>query len=76
MRARALQVQIEALFGEPVRRATVKAALAGNLKGPAPRFVRVSRGRYEVSAALCPRPTSSHPVLEADRMMEAAEHLV
>jgi hypothetical protein len=76
MRARDLRVQIEALFGEPVRRATVKAALAGNLKGPAPRFVRVSRGRYEVSAALCPRPTSSHPVLEADRMMEAAEHLV
>jgi len=63
MRARDVHAQIEVLLGEPVRLATVKATLAGNLEGPAPRFVRVSRGRYEVSPAPCPRPTPSHAVL-------------
>jgi hypothetical protein len=31
-----------------VRWTSVKATLAGNLDGPAPRFVRVAHGRYTV----------------------------
>ena len=37
---------VEALLGEPVRWASVKAALAANVSGASPRFVRVARGRY------------------------------
>ncbi len=48
MRARDVHAQVEKLLGEPVRWSSVKATLAGNLKGPAPRFVRVARGRYGV----------------------------
>ena len=40
---------IEALLGERVRRASVKATLAGNVHGPSPRFVRVARGRYRLA---------------------------
>jgi len=52
MRVGDVHAQVERLLGEPVRRATVKATLAGNLDGPAPRFVRVARGRY----GALPRP--------------------
>jgi hypothetical protein len=52
MRARDVHAHVETLLGEQVRWATVKATLAGNLKGPTPRFVRVARGRYGV----CPPP--------------------
>ena len=50
MQARDVHTRVEALLGEPVRWASVKATLAGNLTGPAPRFVRVARGRYGVSS--------------------------
>lgn len=46
LQARTVHAQVEDLLGEPVRWATVKASLAGNLNGSTPRFVRVARGRY------------------------------
>lgn len=49
MQARDVHARVEALLGEPVRWSSVKATLAGNLTGPAPRFVRVARGRYSAS---------------------------
>ncbi len=54
MRARDVHARVETLLDEPVRWASVKATLAGNLNGPAPRFVRIARGRYGV-------PRSAHP---------------
>jgi hypothetical protein len=48
MQARDVHAHVETLLGEPVRWASVKATLAGNLKGPTARFVRVARGRYGV----------------------------
>ena len=50
MHARAVHARVEALLGESVRWASVKATLAGNLAGPQPRFVRVARGRYRVAS--------------------------
>ena len=55
MQARDVHAHVEMLLDEPVRWASVKATLAGNLKGPAPRFVRVARGRYGV-----PPPPNPH----------------
>ena len=49
--ARDVHARVEALLGEQVRWASVKATLAGNLKGPSPRFIRVARGRYSVPSA-------------------------
>ena len=46
MQARDVQARVETLMGEPVRWSSVKATRADNLKGPAPRFIRVARGRY------------------------------
>jgi hypothetical protein len=46
MQARDVHTRVEALLGEPVRSSSIKATLAGHLKGPAPRFVRVARGFY------------------------------
>jgi hypothetical protein len=54
MQALEVHAEVEALLGEPVRWASVKALLASNIHGPAPRFARVARGRYR---ALSP---SSH----------------
>jgi HB1, ASXL, restriction endonuclease HTH domain len=54
MQAREVHVGVEALLGKPVRWASVKATLAGNIHGPAPRFVRVARGRYSILSP--PRP--------------------
>ncbi len=48
MQARDVHAAVQTLLGEPVRWASVKATLAGNLEGPAPRFVRVARGRYGI----------------------------
>jgi len=48
---------VEALLGEPVRWASIKATLAGNLDGPAPRFVKIARGRYGI-------PLPSEPALD------------
>jgi hypothetical protein len=49
MQPRDVHARVETLLGEPVRRSSVKATLAGNLTGPAPRFVRVTRGLYGVA---------------------------
>lgn len=49
IQARDVHARVKALLGEPVRWASIKATLAGNLTGPAPRFIRVARGRYSVS---------------------------
>jgi hypothetical protein len=54
MQARDVHARVETLLGEPVRWASVKATLAGNLKGPPPRFVRVARGRYGIPDASSP----------------------
>jgi hypothetical protein len=48
MRAEEVHAAVEALLGERVRRTSVKATLAGNLDGPAPRFARVARGLYRI----------------------------
>jgi len=60
MQARDVHTRVEAWLGEPVRWSSIKATLAGHLKGPAPRFVRVARGRYGVPSAA--QPTVSRPV--------------
>lgn len=46
MRAKEIHAAVEALIGEPVGWGSVKQALASNVSGPSPRFVRVARGRY------------------------------
>jgi HB1/ASXL restriction endonuclease-like protein with HTH domain len=46
MQAKAIHAAVETLLGESVRWASVKAALAANVAGPSPRFVRVARGCY------------------------------
>lgn len=46
MQAHDVHAAVEALLGESVRWASVKATLAGNIHPPAARFVRVARGRY------------------------------
>ena len=46
--AREVHARVEMLLGEPVRWASVKATLAGNVQGPAARFVRVARGQYRL----------------------------
>ena len=51
MQARDVHAHVETLLGEPVRWASVKATLAGNLEGAAPRFVRVARGRYSAPSS-------------------------
>ncbi len=56
LQAREVHVRVEALLDEPVRWASVKATLAGNVGGAAPRFQRVARGRYTIAPVL---PTSS-----------------
>jgi hypothetical protein len=66
MQARDVHAQVETLLGEPVRWASVKATLAGNLKGPAPRFVRVARGRYGIPSPPSRAPTRSTGADNAD----------
>ncbi|HME04318.1 MAG TPA: hypothetical protein VKG38_14950 [Solirubrobacteraceae bacterium] len=51
MRARDVHGAAEALLGEPVRWGSVKKCVSSNVTGDSPRFVRVARGRYAVSAA-------------------------
>lgn len=46
MQAKEVHAAVESLLGESVRWASVKAALAANVAGSSPRFVRVARGRY------------------------------
>ncbi|HMD56557.1 MAG TPA: hypothetical protein VKG82_03690 [Solirubrobacteraceae bacterium] len=49
MHARDVHRAVEALMGRPVRWTSVKACLASNVAGAAPRFVRVSRGQYRLA---------------------------
>jgi hypothetical protein len=49
MQAKSIHTAVKALLGEPVSWSSVKNALAGNVAGPAPRFVRVARGRYKLA---------------------------
>jgi hypothetical protein len=46
MRAREVHTAVEAMLGEAVAWSSVKGALASNVSGSSPRFVRVARGRY------------------------------
>lgn len=48
LQAREIHARVETLLREPVRWDSVKATLAGNIQGTAPRFVRVARGRYTI----------------------------
>jgi hypothetical protein len=48
MQAKEVHAAVEALLGEPVRWSSVKAALAANVAGSSPRFVRVAKGRYRL----------------------------
>ncbi len=66
MLARDVHARVETLLGEPVRWTSVRATLAGNLKGPAPRFARVARGRYGV-------PPASQPGLNRRATADASQ---
>jgi HB1, ASXL, restriction endonuclease HTH domain len=46
MRAREIHTAVETMLGEAVTWSSVKGALASNVSGSPPRFVRVARGRY------------------------------
>jgi hypothetical protein len=46
MRAKDIHAAVEAYLGAPVAWSSVKAALAANVSGASPRFVRIARGRY------------------------------
>lgn len=49
MRAKEIHLAVEALLGKPVSWSSIKGALATNVSGPTPRFVRLARGRYGLS---------------------------
>ncbi len=49
MQAKEVHTAVEALLGEPVSWSSIKNALAANVCGPSPRFVRLGRGRYALS---------------------------
>ena len=51
MRPMQVHAAIEALLGEAVSPDSVSWALAWDVRGPAPRFVRVARGRYVLATA-------------------------
>jgi len=61
MQARDVHEQVATLLGETVRRTSVKATLAGGLSGPAPRFVRVARGRYSLPPSPGPHSIDTGP---------------
>jgi len=46
MRAREIHAAAETVLGEAVAWSSVKGALASNISGSSPRFVRVARGWY------------------------------
>ncbi len=52
LQAREVHVRVESLLDESVRWASIKGTLASNVRGPAPRFLRVARGRYTTAAGL------------------------
>lgn len=72
MQAREVHAGVEALLGEPVRWTSVKATLAGNLDGPAPRFVRVARGRYDIP--LPSEPQDHRRARTSTRPIRAPQH--
>jgi len=49
MHARDVHLAVEAMVGSPMRWASVKACLASNVAGEAPRFVRVTRSEYRLA---------------------------
>jgi hypothetical protein len=49
MRARDIHRAVEGLLGESVGWSSVKMALASNVSGSSPRFIRIARGRYVLS---------------------------
>jgi hypothetical protein len=51
MRAKDIHAAVEASLGAPVAWSSVKAALAGNVSGASPRFVRIARGRYVLACS-------------------------
>ena len=60
LQAREIHTRVEALLDQPVRWASVKATLAGNVDGAAPRFVRVARGRYAIACTSTLQPPPPH----------------
>lgn len=51
MRFTDVHAAVEALLGEPVSSDSVGWVLSSDVRGPAPRFVRVARGRYVLASA-------------------------
>ena len=60
LQAREVHARVETLLDQPVRWGSVKAALAGNVNGAAPRFVRVARGRYAIACISTRQPPRPH----------------
>lgn len=56
LQAREVHTRVEILLDEPVSWASVKATLAGNVHGAAPRFQRVARGRYAIIPSRAANP--------------------
>ena len=50
MRAREIHAAVETMLGEAVAWSSVRGALASNVSGSSPRFVRVARGRYVLAS--------------------------
>jgi len=71
MQAREVHARLETLLREPVLWSTVKATLAGNLKGTAPRFVRVARGRYGVPPPPSPHSTNARSPTPRSRALRS-----
>ena len=59
MQVQEIHVAAEQLAGQPLRRESVKAALAGNIGGGEARFARVRRGYYQVKGTQHPDEHSS-----------------
>jgi len=72
MQARDVHARVETLLGEPVRWTSVRATLAGNLKGPAPRFAPATRGRYGVPPPSSPDSIDARPPTRPSRAPKSA----
>jgi hypothetical protein len=51
MRLSEVHAAVESLLGESVSPDSVNWVLTSDVRGPAPRFVRVARGRYALARA-------------------------
>lgn len=49
MQAKDIHAAVEALLGRQVAWSSIKNALASNITGQSPRFVRVAKGRYRLA---------------------------